>query len=220
MSSLLVPELPGPERVRHLADGGGRGARGQQIDQQLEAGTRQAHGTTERKKRALTMKNPLIASLTSVWQTSLLTRGPDIAQAYAAGGELAHAAAFDAPASDDDVQRVAFDAPKHRGQHRLVVLQVRVHDGEVRRMRSHHALDAGRRQATPADTLEHAHARIGQRDGAEEVSGTVRRVVVDVQDLPLEASQSGLQTVEQKQDIFALVVGRDDDRQLQRRTLR
>ena len=71
-------------------------------------------------------------------------------------------AAVDIAARDREIG-LAAQLRQHRGEQRLVVLQVGVHHGDVARLARQHALDAGAGEAAPADAADAAHARCRSR---------------------------------------------------------
>src|ERR1035437_6686592 len=112
--------------------------------------------TVFRRNWASTIKNPLIGSVTVQWQTSLLIRAP-IALSWALRGKPAEASSRHVAAGHDDIEIFESDLLPHFGEDALVMLQIGIHDGNVRWAGRHHAFDAcGRKSATP-NALDSAH---------------------------------------------------------------
>jgi hypothetical protein len=118
-------------------------------------------------------------------------------------------------ARDHNVQRPVAYQIEHRRKLRLVVLQIGVHDGQIGSGGAEHALDTGGRKPAPANAFEHANARIGSSLVAQQSSRAIGRVVVDEDSLPYQAFECAIQLAKQYKHIGALVVGGNDDRQLQ-----
>ena len=110
--------------------------------------------------------------------------GGEAADLGAALVPRAEAAAGDVARADDEIVGLVLQGLEHARQQALVMLQIGVHDGDEGCGRGEHALDAGGREAAPADALQAAHARIALRHGAHRFGGAVARIVVDEDRLP------------------------------------
>ena len=88
--------------------------------------------------------------------------------------EAVGAAALDIAAADHEFRLTALQQGDHLRQLRFVVLQIGVHDRRIGGARGKNALDAGARQAAPADPPDAAHSRILPRQGPHHLPGTVR----------------------------------------------
>jgi len=91
------------------------------------------------------------------------------------------------------------------------VLHVGVHDGDVVSGGGEHAFDAGGGEAAATYAVDEADAAVAVGVLADEFSGVVGRVVVDEEELPGEAFEGGLEAVDELRDVATLVVGGDDD---------
>ena len=96
------------------------------------------------------------------------------------------------------------------------MLKVGVHHGDVACLARQHALDAGAREAAPANAAHAAHARIAFADLAGDRSGAVGRIVVDEHDLPIDTVKSVRKFLDQQRNVVVLLEGRDHDRQFGR----
>jgi hypothetical protein len=100
------------------------------------------------------------------------------------------------------------------------MLKIGVHHSNKRCSAGQHALDAGARQAAPADTPQAAHPRKPPRKCLETLGCAIRRVVVDKNHLEGDALQRPLESAQQFLDVVDLVEGRDHDRQLDQQRIR
>ena len=94
------------------------------------------------------------------------------------------------------------------------MLQVGVHDGDVRGEIALDTLDHRRGQPAPAEPADAAHAPIGGAGQPQRLDGAVGRVVVDEHDLPADAVERLRQLLQERDDVVALVEGGDDDDEL------
>ena len=90
------------------------------------------------------------------------------------------------PAADDYIEALFFDGAEHSRERRLVMLEVGIDDRQVWRAARKHSFDDRSKQAAAADPLDTADARIGLRETADLVSGTVGGIVIDVDSFPLD----------------------------------
>ncbi len=130
--------------------------------------------------------------------------------------EAVGAAALDIAAADHEIGRAGLQQRQHFRQLRLVMLQVGVDHGDIRRARRQNALDAGAGQSAAPDPPDTAHPAIVPRQRADHVPGAVGRIVVDEDDFPGHARERRLQPPVQLGDVVALVEGGNDDRKLRR----
>ena len=115
---------------------------------------------------------------------------------------------------DHQVGGVAAQHRQHGPQQPFVVLQIAVHDGDVFRLAGEDALQAGAGQAAPPDPAHAADAGIGRGDMLGHLGGAVGRIVVDDDELPVDAGKRGPQHVGQTRDVLPLVEGRNHDAEL------
>ena len=117
------------------------------------------------------------------------------------------------------IREVAFPRDQrreHAGQQRRIVLMVGVHHRHQWRGGRTHPLDRRRGQPAPPDPLDHADARVARGNRAGFVGGAVGAVVVDDHRLPRGAGQRRVEPFDQRAQVAALVVGRQDYRKFQR----
>jgi hypothetical protein len=94
------------------------------------------------------MKKPLIGSASSALQMIRERRAATALIFATAGIPFADLAAGHMPASDYQINRLAFEDRQHLRQKLLIVLHVGIHDGDIGRAEVARApLDAGRREA-------------------------------------------------------------------------
>src|SRR5260370_32264148 len=93
-------------------------------------------------------------------------------------GERSHAAAAGVPAADDDVQIFVFQLSKHGRENFFIMLQVAIHNSQVGGARSHHSLDAGRRQSAPIDALSYANLGVALRKMPSYGHGSIVGLVI------------------------------------------
>src|SRR4029077_16917824 len=67
---------------------------------------------------------------------------------------ITHPAARDITAAAHQISHAAVEGFQHLWQQPLVMLQICVHDGDIRRGASQHAFDAGSARTPPADPLQ------------------------------------------------------------------
>ena len=163
------------------------------------------------------MKKPLPESLRStlviMWAATCDSR---LMQA-ALAGEAVGRAAGDVAAPHHDVDVALANAFEHGAEQGLVVLHVGIEHGDVAGLARHHALDAGAGEAAPADPADTADAAVGGAERAHDRGGSVRRVVVDEDDLPRHVVEGALEQFDHERHVVVLVVGRHDDAELRRR---
>ena len=200
-----VGQLAKPERPRRA---------GEQVEQDLEADARHpgAHAVDEAVVPDHEEAAHRIVQLDLERPAAQARRRPADRGPRRAPG--ADGAVLDVATADDDVELAVGHQLDHARQQRLVVLVVGVDDGEERCRRGEHAFEAGRRQAAPADALDAAHPRVGLGHGAQRDAGVVGRVVVDEDELPVDAGQGLGDGLLQGGDVAGLVEGRDDDGEL------
>jgi hypothetical protein len=133
------------------------------------------------------------------------------AQSHAPGREFTHAAAFDIAAANDDIEIFGFQLVKHVRQNLLIMLEVRIHDGEERRGCTEHSLNAGRGQAAAIDALNDADPRISPGDGAHEIRRAIGRIVIDKNDFVLDATERLFETRQDDSNVRAFFERGDHD---------
>ncbi len=74
------------------------------------------------------------------------------------------------------------------------MLQIGVHHSQVGRGICQHSFDAGRRQSTPSDPLQHAYIGGLGSQRSNMARGPVARIIVDKDRFPLDARQGNIQT--------------------------
>ncbi len=141
-------------------------------------------------------------------------RGGELAEAEALLIETVSAAAVDIAAADHNISLAPLDQAEHLRQLRFVVLHIAVDDGGARRARREHALDAGPGQTTAADALDAANPRVVFANSPHLVRRTIRRIVINEDDLPGNSSERLVELVDQRANVTTLVKRRDDHRQL------
>ena len=199
-------QLPKPQRAR---------ARGEQVDQDLEAHRRQLpHAAHERIAPDREESAHRVAQRGRHHQ--MTDPGGEPADRDPVRPEGAKPAALDIAAAHHHIDRLALQREQHGRQQALVVLQVAVHHRQIGRTAREHAFDAGRRQAAAADPLQTAHARVDGRDLAHRLGGAVGRVVVDEHHLPVQTAQTVVQPGDQRRDVVALIEGRHHDAEQRR----
>ena len=122
------------------------------------------------------------------------------------GGQAARA--------DDDIGVVLLEGLEHIEQQRLVVLQVGIHDGEVRRLGRQHSLDAGPGQSAPAQPADATDMRVLRADLPRLRRGIVWKIVVDENDLPADVDKRAVEALDQDRDVGAFIERRNDDREI------
>ena len=127
--------------------------------------------------------------------------------------ETIGAAALDIAAADHELGGAALQQRQHLWQLRLVMLKVGIHHRGIGRAGGEDALDAGARQAAPADPADAADPAVLPRKLPHDLPGTVGGVVVDIDDFPSDAFERRLQLAEQLGDVVALLVSGDDNGQ-------
>ena len=159
-------------------------------------------------------KKPLIGSVSSAFSTSCATRPPARLTRFRQSLQSFRARAVLVAAADDDIEALVLELREHRAEHRVVVLQVAVHHREIRGRRRQDALDAGARQAAPAEPADDPHAPVAGGDPAGDIGSAVRRIVVDEDDLPGNVPERMRQPLDDHRHVRRLVEGRHDHGQL------
>ena len=131
--------------------------------------------------------------------------------------ELAGAAAAHVAARHRQIRLLAARHVEQLGNQGLIVLQVRVHHGEVRRGARQHAFDARGGEAAPADALDAAHPGIALRALAHQVFAAVVGIVDHDDGFPVEAGERLLERIQQPRQVLALAKRRHHDGKLRHR---
>ena len=147
-------------------------------------------------------------------EQALRQRGREAACVFAARARQSGRRAAGHVAARDREIGVATQPVQHGGEQPLVMLQVGVHHGDVARLAGEHALDAGAGKAAPPDAADAAHAPVRLADRARGRRGAVGRVVVDENDLPVDAGERARELLHQQRNVVALLERRNDDAQL------
>jgi len=95
------------------------------------------------------------------------------------------------------------------------MLQIGIHNRDVGSRGDKHSFNARGGQATAADSLEDAHARIGAPNLADGCGRPVGRVVIDKHSLPLNSGQRRAEPFEKRHYIGAFIEGRDHHRKFE-----
>ena len=103
---------------------------------------------------------------------------------------------------------------QHFGQQALVVLHVRIDNGDIGRGARKRALDAGGSQAPPPDAMERAYARIAARDRMDRIPRAVRGVVVYEYRFPCDPLEHALEPLDHRRYVSVFVECGNDDREL------
>ncbi len=114
-------------------------------------------------------------------------------------------------AGDHQLALVLTEQVEHVGKQAFVVLEVAVHDGDVRGGGGKGALDHGAGQSAAADAPDAAHARVGGAEAARRIGGAIRAVVVHEDHLPGDATQRLVELGDEGADVGRLVEARHDD---------
>src|SRR5262249_13723330 len=126
----------------------------------------------------------------------------------------ADAAVLDVAAADHDVERLLLQRRKHAREQRLVMLEIGVDDGDIRRGARQNAFDAGRRQAAARNPVQQPDAAIVKGEKGYGLRGSVTGIVIDEDQLPVDASERARKGIVERYDVVALVPGRRDHSQL------
>jgi hypothetical protein len=124
------------------------------------------------------------------------------------------ATALDPAASEDDV-RVLGGLQEAR-QRRRIVAEVRIHLEDVRVVAFERPLEAGEvgfAESLLAGPVQDVHAGIARGSGIGELPRAIGRIVVHDQHLDLRNDVED--AVQQRRQIFPLVIGRNDDQRLE-----
>lgn len=106
-------------------------------------------------------------------QQPLGNHGGEFAEPATLPIEAVRAAAFDIAAADHQFGLPALQQSEHLRQLRVVMLQVRIHDRDIRRARSQDTLYAGAGKSAPPDPAQATHARILLRQRSHRLPCTV-----------------------------------------------
>lgn len=143
----------------------------------------------------------------------------DRAELGALRGKPAEASSRHVAAGHDDIEIFESDLLQHFGEDALVMLQIGIHDGNVRCAGRHHAFDAcGRKSATP-NALDSAHLTIPGGKVSQQIRRTVGGMIVDEYCFPNNAFQGFPQRIQEERSILLFIVSGNYDRQLERKVL-
>jgi hypothetical protein len=99
------------------------------------------------------------------------------------------------------------------------MLEIGIHDGNVRGPRRHHAFDArGRESATP-NALDSSHLTIPGGKVSQQIRGTIGGMIVDEYCFPNNAFKGFPQRLQEERNIFCFIVSGNYDRQFERKVL-
>ena len=91
------------------------------------------------------------------------------------------------------------------------MLKITVHRPDIRRETRLRALDEGRGQAAPADTMDQPDPGIEGRHLGDRGARAIPAVVVDEHDFPGDAGQRRIHAGDERRDVALLVENGDDD---------
>src|SRR5262249_25296212 len=117
-------------------------------------------------------------------------------------------------ATDHEVAAFLPEQVKHLRQDSFVVLQVGIHHGYIRRGGGQNAFHAGGTQTAPTNPLDATNAPMGLRDIANVGCRSVRRIVVNKNDLPVRSTKHDIEAIYQERNVVSFVECRHDDGQL------
>ena len=138
--AFATPTLP--KYIGHLRKFERRGCGGEEVEQYLEALLREfPHRGVERIPPYQEESAHRVFQIGL--QDELCGLTCDMAEKFPAGGPLSDAAAMHLAAAHDDVETLLFELVEHFRQERLIVLQVSIDHGEVRRSGRQHAFHTG-----------------------------------------------------------------------------
>ena len=176
-------------------------------------------GASSSKRSRRIMKKPLIGSVSVTPSRRARERGRQLARLLAA-------ARCERPAAEPPRHVAARDRKidaaaqllQHRGEQRLVVLQVGVHHGDVCAPGSP-ACPRCRRPTSPRRPMRRTQRTRASRlaDLARDRRGAVGRIVVDEHDLPVDAGERARELFHQQRNVVAFLEGRNHDAQFRRR---
>ena len=204
--------LPLTEAVGKLSDPRRRGRRREKVEQDLESlPGHTTQGGFEYLAAAHEEAAQRIGNISLANDAGEARRRP--AYPHAAAVPSANPAARDIATADHQISRAAVEGFQHLRQQPLVMLQIGVHDGDIRRGASQHAFDAGSGKTAPADPLQTAHPGITPREVSDVLGRAVTRVVIDKDHLPFGIREGCRHQGQQWLDVLALVQCRDNDAQ-------
>jgi hypothetical protein len=214
-SSLECPPARGLKRmgVFRVAQ---RGRRGEDVDQQLEAGVAEsAHrpekrGAPDHEKAGQWIAHVAAQRHAHERVAEFRQRGAPASQhrAIPVGAEVARPA--------DEVDALALESVQHRRNARGVVLPVAIHDAEKVSAAAEHALDAGLREPRIGDPQDQPDARVLARELLDGLRGGVGRVVVDELHLPVDSGERKFEFAHDAAHVVGLIEDRNYDRQSRR----
>ena len=135
----------------------------------------------------------------------------DAAHCRAAFVPVADCAPCHVATADNDVELIRFEGCEHARQQLFVMLQIGVHDSEIRGAAREHAFDHRSREPAPTDTLDTSDVSIGLGQFANLGGRAVGRIVINIDDLPFDPVEGGVETLDQWLDIVELIEARHHD---------
>ena len=202
---LAFPVLAGAEAVGQLADAQLPLGRNEKVQQDLEAGRRQAwrYFLEERPRQHEEAAHGIGDGF---GQHGTGKRAAEVGHGAADRRQAPGGVApLRVAASDHDVRGPVQQQGDHPGKERLVVLQVAVDHGDEVGRGGERAFDASGGEAATADATDAAHARVGRRDPPGDGGGSIGAVVVHEHDFPGDARERPVQPIHHDRNVAGFV---------------